>query len=290
MGAELLAHEPVASTPLLELRGVGKSYGSLPVLRGIDLALETGELVAVLGYSGAGKTTLMSIVAGLMAPDAGQVLLSGQPVQAPGPDRAVVFQTYSLLPWLTARENVALAVDQVHADWTPERRAAWTDEHLALVKLADAGQKRPHELSGGMRQRVALTRALAMSPRMLLLDEPMGALDALTRASLQDEIERICRTKGTTALLVTNDVDEALLMADRIIPMSAGPAATLGPSVRVTAPRPRDRRSLRTDARLLEARAAVLDYLLGPGKPGGVVPEALVSAHRPRALGRAVST
>jgi nitrate/nitrite transport system ATP-binding protein len=181
----------------------------------------------------------------------------------------VVFQNYSLLPWLTAYENVYLAVDQVYASWSPAQKKAETEKFLDLVKLTPARGKRPHELSGGMRQRVSVARALAMSPRVLLLDEPLGALDALTRANLQDELERLYLVERKTILLITNDVDEAILLADRIIPLSAGPGATLGPEVRVDVPRPRDRRTLARDPRFRSVRSQVLSYLLGPGSRQG---------------------
>jgi nitrate/nitrite transport system ATP-binding protein len=253
----------------LALNGVSKGYGEGParseVLTDINLTVSEGEFVAVVGYSGAGKTTLISMVAGLLAPDAGSVTMEGKPITGPGPERGVVFQNYSLLPWMTAFENIHLAVEQVHGGLSPADRRAWTQKYLDLVKLGHAGSKRPHELSGGMRQRVAVARALAMNPRVLLMDEPLGALDALTRATLQDEFERIYLAERKTVLLITNDVDEAILLADRIVPLSAGPAATLGPEVRVDVPRPRDRKSLQRDPRFRSVRSQVLGYLLGPG-------------------------
>ena len=254
----------------LELRGVAKGYGSgrgrLEVLRGIDLEVERGEFVAVVGYSGAGKTTLLSLIAGLVRPDAGSVTLDGRPVTEPGPDRGVVFQSYSLLPWLTVEENVALGVDQVFSRWPAERRRAHVERHIALVNLTAARGKRPAELSGGMRQRVAVARALALDPAVLLLDEPFGALDALTRGTLQDELEAIWERDQKTVVLVTNDVDEAVLLADRIIPMTVGPGATLGPVIDVNLPRPRDRKAVNHEPRFKEARGRVIDYLLGPAR------------------------
>jgi nitrate/nitrite transport system ATP-binding protein len=254
------------TAPLLELREIRKAYGSRQVLGGIDLAIERGEFVAIVGYSGAGKTTLLSIMAGILLPDSGSILFDGHPVEGPGPERAVIFQNYSLLPWMSAFENVALAVDQVFPDRSPEERRAHVEKHLAMVKLLDARHKKPHELSGGMRQRVAVARALAMDPEMLLMDEPLGALDALTRASLQDEIEKIWRDARKTALLITNDVDEGILLADRIVPLSAGPGAVLGPPVPIDLPRPRDRKAVNHDPRFRKARNAVLQYLLGSGR------------------------
>jgi nitrate/nitrite transport system ATP-binding protein len=254
----------------LELKGVCKSYegerGRTDVLRDVDLAVEQGELVAIVGYSGAGKSTLVSLMAGLIAPDSGSVTFEGAKVREPGPERGVVFQNYSLLPWLTVFENVYLAVDQVFTDWTADRKRAHADHHVALVNLAHARDKRPAELSGGMRQRVALARGMAMDPKVLLLDEPLSALDALTRAVLQDELARLCQASGKTIVLITNDVDEAILLADRIVPLGAGPSATLGPSFEVDIARPRDRKSLSHDERWRQVRTQVIDYLLGSAK------------------------
>jgi nitrate/nitrite transport system ATP-binding protein len=263
----------------LEMRGVSKGYGEgddrSEVLRNVNLSVAEGEFVAIVGYSGAGKTTLISMIAGLLKPDRGEVLVDGKKVEGPGPDRGIVFQNYSLLPWLTAFDNVYLAVDQVFATWSTERKRAHTQKYLELVKLGSAGHKKPHELSGGMRQRVSVARALAANPEVLLLDEPLGALDALTRANLQDEIERIWREERKTALLITNDVDEGILLADRIIPLSAGPGATLGPAVKIDIPRPRDRKTLSRDPRFRAIRNEIIAYLLGPGarKKTGTVAE-----------------
>jgi nitrate/nitrite transport system ATP-binding protein len=252
--------------PFLELRHVSKGYGTpgrrTDVLAGVNLQVSRGEFVAIVGYSGAGKTTLISIIAGLMRPDSGVVLVDGRAVTAPGHDRGVVFQNYSLLPWLSAYGNVRLGIDQVFPTWSKEQRRARAEQYLAMVNLSAARDKRPSELSGGMRQRVALARALAMDPAVLLMDEPLGALDALTRATLQDEIERIWERDRKTVVLITNDVDEGVLLADRIIPLSAGPGAHLGPSIAVDIPRPRDRKRLNRDPRFKEIRRAVIDYLL----------------------------
>jgi nitrate/nitrite transport system ATP-binding protein len=251
---------------LLELSNVKKGYGSgearTDVLGGLDLSIEEGEFVAIVGYSGAGKTTLISLVAGLIAPDAGSVSVLGKPVTGPGRDRGVVFQNYSLLPWLTAFENVLLAVEQVFPNATADERRARVDRYLELVGLAKAKGKLPRELSGGMRQRVSVARALAMDPAILLLDEPLGALDALTRATLQTEIERIWRADKKTVLLITNDVDEGILLADKIIPLSGGPGATLGPAVTVDIERPRDRRALNHDPRFKAIRNEIIEWLI----------------------------
>jgi nitrate/nitrite transport system ATP-binding protein len=254
----------------LELSHVGKGYGAAgartEVLHDINLTIEHGEFVAIVGYSGAGKTTLINMVSGLATPDTGTVTLDGKPIRGPGADRGVVFQNYSLLPWLTAYENVLLAVDQTFAAWTPQKKREHTEKHLALVNLAAARDKKPSELSGGMRQRVSVARALAMDPQVLLLDEPLGALDALTRATLQDEISRIWQASRKTVLMITNDVDEGILLADRIIPLSIGPRATLGPAVAIDIPRPRDRKAMNHDERFKHARNQVIEYLLGPGR------------------------
>jgi nitrate/nitrite transport system ATP-binding protein len=254
----------------LELRGVCKGYGAgkdrTEVLRNIDLEVERGELVAIVGYSGAGKTTLMSMIGGLIKPDVGTITMDGKPITGPGPDRGVVFQNYSLLPWLSVFENIYLAVEQVFTNKSNAEKITHTDRYVTMVNLAHARDKKPAQLSGGMRQRVALARALAMEPEVLLLDEPLGALDALTRATLQDELARICRVSGKTIVLITNDVDEGILLADRIIPLGAGPAATLGPSVEVELAKPRDRKALNHDATFKKIRASVIEYLLDSAK------------------------
>ena len=253
----------------LELKNVSKSYGSgderTEVLRDVNLSIDEGEFVAIVGYSGAGKTTLISMIAGLLKPDTGTVKLRGELITEPSPERGMVFQNYSLLPWLTVAENVALAVDQVFPKWTADQRGAQVDKYLAMVNLTPARAKLPRELSGGMRQRVSVARALAAEPKILLLDEPLGALDALTRATLQDEIVRIWEQDRRTIVLITNDVDEGIMTAARIIPLSAGPGATLGPSVEVDIARPRDRKTLNSNPDFKRVRKQVISYLLGPG-------------------------
>jgi len=246
----------------LELRNVSKSYGGTEVLTNINLSIEEGEFVALIGFSGSGKTTLMSILAGLVQPDAGEVRLRGEKAGEAGPDRGLVFQSYSLMPWLTVFENVALAVDAVFAKESKTERRKRTEKYVRMVGLGHAADRRPAELSGGMRQRVAVARALAINPEFLLLDEPLSALDALTRAKLQDEIEAIWREEKKTVVLVTNDVDEALLLADRIIPLTPGPRATLGPEFLVNLARPRDRKAVNHDAQYRHLRAAITQYLL----------------------------
>ncbi|WP_425619249.1 ABC transporter ATP-binding protein [Anatilimnocola sp. NA78] len=249
----------------LSLKNVNKSFGPSnrrnDVLANINLQVERGEFVAILGYSGSGKTTLISLIAGLQQPDRGEVEVNGQRVTGPGADRGVVFQNYSLLPWLSVFDNIRLGVDQSHPTWNAEQKKKHVERYLAMVNLSAAAAKKPQQLSGGMKQRVAVARALAMSPEILLLDEPLAALDALTRATLQDEIERIWEQERKTVVLITNHVDEALLLADRIVPLTAGPKATLGPSFVVDIPRPRDRKALNHDRRFQQLRSEVNDYL-----------------------------
>jgi nitrate/nitrite transport system ATP-binding protein len=254
---------------LLEVRGVHKSYGAAErteVLRDINLSIREGEFVAIVGYSGAGKTTLISLLAGLIGADSGQITLSGKPVTGPGPDRGVIFQNYSLLPWLSVTGNIRLAVDQVFPRWSESQKRDHVEKYIAMVNLSHAKHRTPRELSGGMRQRVSVARALAMSPQMLLMDEPLSALDALTRATLQDEIVRIWEQDRKTVVLITNDVDEGILMSDRIIPLSAGPGATLGPSIDIDIPRPRDRKQINHHPRFKEIRRAVIGYLTATRK------------------------
>ncbi len=253
----------------LELNGVAKSYGDgsdrTDVLSDVNLHINEGEFVAIVGFSGSGKTTLISTIAGLVTPDAGEVLLKGKPITGPGPDRGIVFQSYSLMPWLTVEDNVGLAVDQVFAKETKAQRKARTLHYVEMVGLAHAKDRRPAELSGGMRQRVAVARALAMSPEILLLDEPLSALDALTRSKLQDEIEKIWEQDKRTVLLITNDVDEAILLADRIIPLTPGPRATLGREFKVDLARPRDHTSLSSDPGFQKLRQEITSYLIDLG-------------------------
>lgn len=250
----------------LQLKGIGKSYGSgerqAAVLSDVNLSIAEGEFVAIVGFSGSGKTTLISTIAGLIEPDAGEVVFQGRPVSGPAPDRGVVFQNYSLLPWLTVQGNVALAVDSVFPQWPARQRRAHVRKYIEMVGLDHAADRRPAELSGGMRQRVAVARALAMDPQVLLLDEPLSALDALTRSRLQDEIEAIWERQRKTVILVTNDVDEALLLADRIIALTPGPGATLGREFKVDLPRPRDRIAVNEADSYRRLRAQISEYLM----------------------------
>jgi nitrate/nitrite transport system ATP-binding protein len=249
----------------LELRQVSKSFsrsnGRHRVLKDINLKIEPGEFVAVLGSSGSGKTTLISLIAGLLEPDAGEILLEGKPITGPGPDRGIVFQNYSLLPWMTVYENVHLAVDTTAPHLSDQEKRARAEAFIRLVKLQDALWKRPGELSGGMRQRVSVARGLAMDPKVLLLDEPFSALDALTRATLQEELARIWMEDRKTVVMITNDVEEAVLLADRIYPLTPGPGATLGPAIPVLLPRPRSRRGLSLDPAYQKVRGAVAGFL-----------------------------
>jgi nitrate/nitrite transport system ATP-binding protein len=252
--------------PLLQLQNVSKSYNSaartLQVLRDVNFDVAKQEFVAIVGFSGAGKSTLMSLLAGLILPDSGQVLFNGAPIAGPGPERGICFQNYSLLPWLTVYGNIALAVNQVLRDWPCDKRHQHILRYIELVNLTPAANKRPHELSGGMRQRVSLARTLATCPQVLLLDEPLGALDALTRGTLQQELARIWSEERTTCVMITNDIDEAILLADRIVPLTPGPAATLGPSFHVALPRPRNRKELNHDPEFKHLRNAITTWLI----------------------------
>jgi nitrate/nitrite transport system ATP-binding protein len=236
--------------------------GAFTALRDINLEIQKGEFVTLIGHSGCGKSTLLNLIAGLTDPTNGYLFLSGRQISGPGPDRGVVFQNHSLLPWLTCFENIHLAVERVFA--ATESKAQLrerTARALDMVGLSTSSEKRPHEISGGMKQRVGIARALAMEPKVLLMDEPFGALDALTRARLQDELMRIVTATGSTVVMVTHDVDEAVLLADRVVMMTNGPAATIGEILSVDLPRPRERLAMASDPRYLAARKAVLEFL-----------------------------
>ncbi|MER0236690.1 nitrate ABC transporter ATP-binding protein [Fulvimarina sp. MAC8] len=260
----------MTAEPIIEMKSVAKHYGDgkdrNDILKDVDLTVREGEFVAIVGFSGSGKTTLISLLAGLIEPDAGEVLMRGAPVKGPGPERGLVFQSYSLMPWLSVRGNVALAVDTVFAKEPKAARAARVDKYIEMVGLSHATDRKPAELSGGMRQRVSVARALAMSPEILLLDEPLSALDALTRAKLQDEFAEISQVEKKTIVLITNDVDEAILLADRIIPLDPGPNATLGPSFDVTLARPRDRAAMNANDDFKRLRRDVTNYLMQKGE------------------------
>jgi nitrate/nitrite transport system ATP-binding protein len=253
---------------LIQFNSASKGYSSAsrftPVLRDISLSVNEGDFVSIIGYSGTGKTTLISLIAGMLHPTSGSVEMEGKPINGTGHDRGVIFQNYSLLPWLSVSENIRLAVDEVYPSWPSSQRAEHTAKYVNMVKLGHAANKRPNELSGGMRQRVAVARALAMQPRVLLLDEPLSALDALTRATLQDEISDIWLRNRTTVIWITNDPDEAILMADRVIPLLPMPdgGATLGREIPVSIERPRDRRELHDHPLYAGLRADIIGQLV----------------------------
>ena len=246
----------------LEINGVSKSFarngrgakGSQTVLRDINLAIRENEFVCIVGRSGCGKTTLISLIAGLIEPDGGEILLDGKPITGPGPDRGVIFQNYSLLPWMTVFENVYLAVEAVAPQLSDAAKRQRAEYYIGLVNLSAALRKLPRELSGGMRQRVTVARGLAMEPKVLLLDEPFSALDALTRGTLQEELARIWMETRKTVVMITNDIDEAILLADTIYPLSSGSGATLSSAVNIGMPHPRTRAQLSGQAEYQRAR------------------------------------
>lgn len=288
---------------LLEFKNVSKGYGPAgartPVLREINLSVEEGDFVTIIGFSGTGKTTLISLLAGLIKPDQGEVQMDGKPIAGPDPERGVVFQNYSLLPWLTVMDNILLAIEALHPDWSAEQRRDHAAKYIAMVKLTPAAGKFPSELSGGMRQRVSVARALAMQPKVLLLDEPLSALDALTRAQLQDEISEIWLRQRTTVIWVTNDPDEALLMADRVIPLlpGQGKGATFAPDIPVPVARPRDRRGINHNEQFQALRRDLITTLLDAKKQAGgtivqqvslpdILPEDIMSVNTVKQAGR----
>jgi nitrate/nitrite transport system ATP-binding protein len=254
-------------TPFIEIRGIAKSFagprGSLPVLRNASLEVKHGEFVSVLGAMGSGKSTFLSIVAGLTAPDAGSVVIDGEPVRGIRNDAAVVFQNYSLLPWFSALENVRLAVGAAFPSESADRQKERARRALESVGLGNALSRRPGQLSGGMRQRVAIARAFATEPAILFMDEPFGALDALTRETLQQELSRLCaaRERPVTTLMITNNVEEAILLSDRIVPMVGSAPATLGAPIPVDLPRPRTVAQLAHDAQASHVRTHVVATL-----------------------------
>jgi nitrate/nitrite transport system ATP-binding protein len=254
------------TTKYIEIQGVEQTFktkkGPFCALQNINLTVAKGEFVALIGHSGCGKSTLLNLLAGLTTPTQGSLICANREIAGPGPDRAVVFQNHSLLPWLTCHENVYLAVERVFgATETRAQLKARTEAALAMVGLTPAAQKRPGEISGGMKQRVGIARALCMEPKVLLLDEPFGALDALTRAKLQDELLQIVANTQSTVVMVTHDVDEAVLLSDRIVMMTNGPAATIGEVLAIDLPRPRNRVELAESTQYLHYRKAVIDFL-----------------------------
>ncbi len=259
------ATEAVPSEAFLRFEGVAKVYptasGPYCVLNDIDLAIHQGEFLCVIGHSGCGKSTLLNMVSGFATPTAGQVVLHGNPITRPGPDRMVVFQGYALLPWFSAYENVYLAIDSVQPQLGEREKREITREHLALVGLTEAADKMIGQLSGGMKQRVAIARALAIRPEVLILDEPFGALDAITKEELQEELLGIWNTQKCTVLMITHDIDEALFLADRLVMMTNGPAATIGEILEINFPRPRNREEIMEDPRYYALRNQALDFL-----------------------------
>ncbi|SBO44956.1 nitrate ABC transporter ATP-binding protein [Cyanobium sp. NIES-981] len=256
---------PPAHEPFLRFENVSKVYptpnGPYPVLDGIELGINEGEFMCVIGHSGCGKSTLLNMVSGFATPSSGQVVLHGNRITRPGPDRMVVFQGYALLPWFTAYENVYLAVDSVKPNLSEQEKREITREHLAMVGLSEAAEKKILQLSGGMKQRVAIARALAIRPEVLILDEPFGALDAITKEELQEELLTIWNTQKCTVLMITHDIDEALFLADRLVMMTNGPAAKIGEIMEINFPRPRNREEMMEDPHYYALRNQALDFL-----------------------------
>jgi nitrate/nitrite transport system ATP-binding protein len=253
----------------LEATGLSKSFAARGVLRDVTLSVDCGEFVAIVGAMGCGKSTLLHLLAGLVEPDAGRLVVNGEPVRGVRRDAALVFQNHSLLPWFSALENVRLAVDAAFPHWPKARQRDKATQTLELVGLGNALHRRPGQLSGGMRQRVAIARAFAIEPEVLFLDEPFGALDALTRDTLQQELARLCSSaeRPVTTIMITNSVDEALLLADRIVSLSRGPLSTVAAAIRVDLPKPRTSALLVHDARAVRVRASVIDALTGGVRP-----------------------
>jgi bicarbonate transport system ATP-binding protein len=264
-----LASAPISGAsnapPLLRFEQLGKVYatprGPYPVLENINLEVAQGEFVCVIGHSGCGKSTLLNMVSGFATPSTGQVLLEGKPITKPGPDRMVVFQGYALLPWMTAYENVHLAIDSVNPKLPENEKREIALEHLAMVGLTEAADKKITQISGGMKQKVAIARALSIRPEVLILDEPFGALDAITKEELQEELLSIWNTQKCTVLMITHDIDEALFLADRLVMMTNGPAAGIGEVLTIDFPRPRSREEIMEDPRYYELRNSALDFL-----------------------------
>lgn len=250
----------------LTLRGVNKSFGGSDpdscVLKDVNLSVKKGEFVAIVGFSGSGKSTLINLMAGLVMPDSGHVRIKGESITGPDPERGLVFQNYSLLPWLNVTGNVNMAVKKVFAEEEKQRHQQRVQDAISMVNLGGAEHKRPSELSGGMRQRVSVARTLSTKPDVLLLDEPLSALDAMTRATIQDQILEIWEKEQQTVVLITNDLDEAILMADRVIPLTPGPGATLGPEFKIPLPRPRNRASIFEDQEIQDLRESMASYLI----------------------------
>ena len=250
----------------LKVENLGKAYGAEPVFEGVNFSLSEGEFVCIIGHSGCGKTTILNALAGLETASTGHVFMDGREVVAPGLDRGVVFQGHALMPWLSVRENIAFAVRSKWPQWPRAQVASHVEKYVQLVGLGAALDKKPSQLSGGMKQRVGIARAFAIEPRMLLLDEPFGALDALTRGTIQDELLRICAQTRQTVFMITHDVDEAILLADRILLMSNGPRARVAEIVRNTMPRDRQRATLHHDPQYYRLRNHLVDFLVSRSK------------------------
>lgn len=259
--------QAIQTAPFLEIENVSKVYptpkGDYTVLEGVNLTVSEGEFICVIGHSGCGKSTLLDMVSGFRQPTTGEVRVQGKRVKEPGPDRMVVFQNYSLLPWKTAFENIYLAVNAVYPDKSKAEKTEIVHQHLAMVGLEEAANKKPGQLSGGMKQRVSIARALAIYPQVLILDEPFGALDAITKEELQEELLQIWSQHKVTVLMITHDIDEALFLADRVVMMTNGPAANIGEIMDVPFPRPRDRAALMEDPQYYTLRNQALDFLFG---------------------------
>ena len=251
--------------PYLTIENVSKVYptkkGHFTVLRDVNLTVDEGEFICVIGHSGCGKSTLLNMVSGFAHPTNGEVSLQGKRITKPGPDRMVVFQNYALLPWRTAFENVYLAVHAVYPNKSQAEKRAIVRDNLAMVGLSEAADKKPPQLSGGMRQRVSIARALAIRPQVLILDEPFGALDAITKEELQEELLKIWNDHRCTVLMITHDIDEALFLADRLVMMTNGPAATIGEVMTIPFPRPRDRALIMEDPEYYKLRNHALEFL-----------------------------
>ena len=257
--------ETTTSAPFLLVENVSKIYptakGSYVVLEDVNLTVNQGEFICLIGHSGCGKSTLLNMVAGFSQPSIGRVELKGKPILQPGPDRMMVFQGYALLPWKTAFENVYLAVNSVYPNKSKAEKVSIVNENLAMVGLADSADKKPRQLSGGMKQRVAIARALSIRPEILILDEPFGALDQITKEELQEELMRICGEQNCTVLMITHDIDEALFLADRLVMMTNGPAAKIGEILNIPFERPRDRDQIMEDPTYYDLRNYALDFL-----------------------------
>jgi len=252
--------------PIIRVQQVSQRFntagGEFLALDNVSFDIHEGETLSLIGHSGCGKSTLLNLIAGLTQPSSGVLLCDNREISGPGPERAVVFQNHSLLPWLTAYQNVELAVQQVFKGKMSKREMSeWIEHNLNRVQMSHALHKRPSEISGGMKQRVGIARALAMQPRVLLLDEPFGALDALTRAHLQDSVMRIQQELNTTIVLITHDVDEAVLLSDRVLMMTNGPAAQVGDTLNIDLPRPRSRVALADEPRYHQLRQRILHFL-----------------------------